>query len=119
MPKMWCKAFLILSLLLNFPSQARDNGEYARVSPDIKTWIEGLTDELGVNCCAISDGVRPEEAEWDVLRDRYRVKIQGRWYTVPNGSVIKSPNRLGYAVVWYYSDTEFVIIRCFLPGSGS
>ena len=109
-----------LALLALCPTGAvaRDLGRHGQVSPDIKSWIEGLTDKLGVNCCAIADGVRPEETEWDMQSGHYRVKIQGQWFRVPTSAVV-TPNRLGHAVVWYYYDTEFIVIRCFLPGSSS
>jgi len=42
---------------------------------------------------------------------------------VPDEALIEKPNRLGYAVVWYYPSYEVdgrmtPKIRCFLPGAG-
>ena len=102
-----------------FATHARDNGQYAQVSPDIKRWVEGLTDEKGRGCCATADGFRPEEVEWDMSENAYRVLISGQWFTVPDGAVIKQANRIGYALVWYYFDNGALTIRCFLPGSGA
>ena len=45
--------------------------------------------------------------------------IEGQWFAVPDGALIKEPNRIGYAVVWYYKDSGQLHIRCFLPGSGA
>jgi hypothetical protein len=100
-------------------SQARDNGQYAQTSPEIKRWVEGLTDSRGAGCCATADGFRPEEVEWDMTENAYRVMIDGQWFTVPDGAVVKEPNRIGYAIVWYWVDSGKINIRCFLPGTGA
>jgi hypothetical protein len=106
-------------------SEARDNGQYAYVSKNIKSWIERLTDQAGVSCCSTADGVEPREVEWDIGANHYRVKIEARWITVPDSAVIRGPNRLGHAVVWLYyeldleKDVEDTYVRCFLPGPAS
>jgi hypothetical protein len=104
-------------------SEGRDNGQYAHVSKDVKNWIERLTDQGGTSCCLTGDAVGP--VEWEISANHYRVKINGRWIIVPNNTVIKGHNRLGYAVVWLYhvwsleTDVEMTYVRCFLPGPGS
>ena len=100
-------------------TEARNHGQFANISPDLKGWIEGLTDDRHVNCCAESDGIRLEEVDWGLGVNHYRVKIEGLWFTVPDGAVVKSPNRLGHAMVWYSYEVEGTVIRCFLPGSGA
>jgi hypothetical protein len=100
-------------------AHGRDNGQYAQTDPAIKRWIESLTDSKGAGCCATSDGFRPEEVEWDVDTGSYRVRINGQWLVVPDGAVIKTPNRIGYAIVWYWTDGGKINIRCFLPGTGA
>ena len=112
-------ALLIGCFCFSMQSPARDSGQYADISPDVKAWIEGLTDDRNVNCCAESDGIKPQEVEWDLGARHYRVKIEDLWFTVPDGAVVKLPNRLGHAVVWYAYDVEGIVIRCFLPGSGA
>ena len=109
----------ITIVLASAATQARDNGQYSQVSPDIKRWVEGLTDTQGRGCCATADGFRPDEVEWDIAENSYRVMIAGEWFTVPDGAVIKETNRIGYALVWYYVSNGSVFIRCFLPGSGA
>ena len=109
----------VTMVLASAATQARDNGQYSQVSPDIKRWVEGLTDTQGRGCCATADGFRPDEVEWDIAENSYRAMIAGKWFTVPDGAVIKETNRIGYALVWYYMDNGTVHIRCFLPGSGA
>jgi len=117
---MLARTLVVITLVLaSFGTQARDNGQYTQVSPDIKRWVEGLTDEKGRGCCATADGFRPEEVEWDMSENAYRVLISGQWFTVPDGAVIKQANRIGYALVWYYFDNGALTICCFLPGSGA
>ena len=106
-------------VLASAVTQARDNGQYSQVSPEIKRWVEGLTDDKGRGCCATADGFRPEEVEWDMTANAYRVMIDGQWFTVPDGAVIREVNKIGYAIVWYFVDNGAITIRCFLPGSGA
>jgi hypothetical protein len=106
-------------VLASVATQARDNGQYAQVSPDIKRWVEGLTDNQGRGCCATADGFRPDEVDWDIGEGVYKVMINGQWFTVPDGAVTKQANRIGYALVWYFVSDGEVYIRCFLPGSGA
>jgi hypothetical protein len=108
-------------LYLTFGAVARDDGRYQNVDPNIKTWIRGLTDKKGNGCCDTADGY-PAEVEWDNDSGSYRVRIDGQWHVVPDDAVIETPNRLGYAMVWYYhshNGHQFILkIRCFLPGAG-
>jgi hypothetical protein len=106
-------------MLASSVTQARDNGQYSDVSPEIKRWVEGLTDDKGRGCCATADGFRPEEVDWDMAENAYRVMIGGKWFKVPEGAVVKEANRIGYAIVWYFIDDGAITIRCFLPGTGA
>ena len=117
---MLARTILAIALVsVSVGTQARDNGQYSQVAPEIKRWVEGLTDHQGRGCCATADGFRPDEVEWDMAENSYRVMIGGKWFTVPDGAVIKEVNRIGYALVWYYVNDGAVFIRCFLPGSGA
>jgi hypothetical protein len=117
---MLARTLLAITLVLaSAATYARDDGRYNQVSPDIKRWVEGLTDDKGRGCCATADGFRPEEVEWDMADNSYKVMISGQWYTVPEGAIVKESNRIGYAIVWYYVDNGALTIRCFLPGSGA
>lgn len=106
-------------------SQARYAGKQRQVSPNIKAWIEALTDQSGVGCCATADGLRPEAIDWDITANFYRVKVGKQWLVVPDAAVIKGPNRLGFAVAWLEYDWDIntgemtTFVRCFLPGAAS
>ena len=41
-------AVTVLVVLASAATHARDNGQYAQVAPEIKRWVEGLTDEAVV-----------------------------------------------------------------------
>jgi hypothetical protein len=115
--------------------RVRDNGQYANVDPDIKRWVESLTDHNGVGCCATADGIPLQEPDWEMDASGYRVKIDGNWHPVPDRAVVNEANRLGHAVVWFYwqnqqnSDATTdgaaadagpkLHIRCFLPGTAT
>ncbi len=108
-------ALVTLSVVLfAAASQARDYGQYRHVAHDIKTWIENLTDDKGIPCCATADGVVPDA--WEIGPGHYRVRIYSAWLDVPDAAVIKAPNRLGHTVVWIDASEDVMGVRCFLPG---
>jgi len=108
-----------LCMLVLIPSRgsARDDGRYAN-SP-LKTWFDQLASGKGL-CCSFADGVSVENVDWDTQNGRYRVRMQGQWFVVPDAAVVTEPNRFGPAVVWPYQDGAGATqIRCFLPGAGA
>jgi hypothetical protein len=106
----------LLLVALPLGAAARNMGQF-QASPEIEQWVQNLKDDQGHGCCATADGY-PTEAVWDTGRNGYRVKINDQWFAVPAAAVLKAPNRLGYAVVWYTGDEDGeVVIRCFLPGA--
>jgi hypothetical protein len=86
--------------------------------PEIRRWIEGLTDKQGRSCCASADGYRPSEVEYDTEHNHYTALVNGRWIDIPNEAVLTVPNKKGIALLWYYMSGNTVVVRCFLPGSG-
>jgi hypothetical protein len=115
---------LVLAILLALimPALGRDDGRYAQVNPEIKRWIEELKDNFGVGCCDTADGLalKPDaqDPDWECLVDRCRVRIEGRWYDVPDRALLKNTiNRLGFPMVWYIIDNGVLTIRCFLKGT--
>ena len=116
-------AAFALTFVLSQPVAAADHGQLGPTPPDVKTWAGTLTNKLREGCCSTADGWKPEEVEYDMKGNKYRVKIDGEWYEVPPDAVVDVPNRFGFAVVWYYRSwlngiKPSVSIRCFIPGAG-
>ena len=109
----------LVMLVTSFPGSkawGRDDGRYASVNPEIRDWVRGLKDAKGIGCCDTADGY-PAEAVWDADKGRYRVMIENEWHDVPADALISGPNKLGYAVVWYFGPKGARVIRCFIPGT--
>jgi len=122
------KPYLLIAFLLVLlagsvaDAPARNHGQYRDIDPAVRQWVQGLKDKTGQGCCDTTDGV-PAEYEWDIAGERYKVRIEGEWFVVPDEAVIDGPNELGYATVWYWlswemDGTMIAHIRCFLPGPG-
>lgn len=112
----------LCALLMSSAALARDDGRFAGSNPEIKSWIRALKNQDKVGCCDVADGY-PADVEWDTKNSSYRVRIEGEWYVVPPEAVLTEPNRLGYAMVWFFWSYEEGVrkaprIRCFLPGAG-
>ena len=99
---------------------ARDvDGHYAQNDPQLHLWFDKLSSGKGL-CCSFIDGTKIEDIDWDTQGDHYRVRIDGKWFVVPDAAVVTEPNRFGPAVVWQYKDFQGETqIRFFLPGSGA
>jgi hypothetical protein len=115
-------AVLLMSAGLDIRASARDYGQYRDVDPATREWVRGLKDKVGQSCCDTAEGY-PAEYEWDMTRERYKVRIEGEWYVVPEEAVIEGPNKLGYATVWTWwsrglDGRKVYHVRCFLPGPG-
>jgi hypothetical protein len=116
-------AYLLSQLVLFHPANAEDRGQLGPVAPEVKAWASTLVNKLRQDCCSSADGWKPEEIEYDIAGSKYRVRIEGEWYEVPDDAVIEVPNRFGFPVVWYYRTWDngiraSVKIRCFIPGAG-
>jgi hypothetical protein len=110
-------------LTVTEPAHAADHGQFGPMSPEVKAWANSLENKLKEGCCSTADGWRPQEVEYDMKGNKYRVKIEGDWYDVPAAAVIDVPNRFGFPVVWYYKVWDngirpSISIRCFIPGAG-
>jgi len=101
-------------------AEARDlDGRYAG-SP-LKEWFDSLRSSKGP-CCSDADGTALSDIDWETKDGHYRVRIEGKWWDVPDEAVIREPNRAGRTMVWpvYYgsrNETIRVDIRCFMPGT--
>jgi hypothetical protein len=108
------------SVLLPNSATARDaDGRHAD-SP-LKNWFESLRSGKGP-CCSDADGTALSDVDWETKDGRYRVRIEGQWWDVPDEAVVKEPNRAGRTMVWpvYHRGLDVplrVDIRCFMPGS--
>jgi hypothetical protein len=108
-----------LSMLFSIPGHvsAHDDGQYTNAP--LKAWFDQLASGKGL-CCSFADGVSVENVDWDTQNGRYRVRLKGQWFVVPDAAVVTEPNKFGPAVVWPYQDGEGATqIRCFLPGAGA
>lgn len=120
-------AIVVFGILATVGSvHAGEKGHRLGAPADIKSWIDGLANQNGGNCCSDADGVRPQAVDWDIGKNRYRVRVGGQWIDVPDDAVIQGPNYLGHAVVWIYEEpipedpyVDSPYIRCFLPGPAS
>ena len=109
------RATLLLGLMmLAAPGLGRDDGRYAN-SP-LKPWFESLQSEFG-QCCTDADGYIVSDPDWESDRGHYRVRIDGEWVVVPDGAVIKQPNRAKRTMVWKHYIDGHLRVRCFIPGS--
>jgi hypothetical protein len=104
-------------------ARAEDHGQLGTISPEVRAWASTLENKRSQGCCSSADGWKPEETEYDIVAGRYRVRIEGRWYDVPDEAVLQGPNKFGFPVVWYYRSWDNGIqasiqIRCFIPGAG-
>lgn len=108
--------WVIALLIFSTTAFAVDRGQYKNVDPFLKEWVEGLKSKAApYGCCAINEGI-PNPATWSA-DGKYHVKIEGKWYDVPDDALITVPNKLGYAVVWYFKEDGKIMIRCFMPGT--
>lgn len=109
---------LLAALLIAAPAFARDDGRYAG-SP-LKPWFDSLKSGKGP-CCSDADGTALTDTDWETRDGHYRVRIEDRWWDVPDEAVITEPNRVGRTMVWpvyrRWPDHVTIDIRCFMPGS--
>jgi hypothetical protein len=107
---------------------ARDRGQFANTSPELKSWFDSLRSGKGP-CCSDADGSALSDSDWDSKDGHYRVRVprygyalDGQqqefvWVDVPEEAVISEPNRVGRTMVWPIYGYMGVTIRCFMPGS--
>jgi hypothetical protein len=142
-PRQWCDAYLrvkanqsprllrwrpslritcaVLLALAGQFSHARDRGQFANSSPELKAWFDGLRSGKGP-CCSDADGTAISDADWESRGGHYRVHIPNNsgemeWIDVPDEAVITEPNRVGRTMVWPIRGYLGITIRCFMPGS--
>jgi hypothetical protein len=109
-------AALLLSLPALHPVSARDRGQFASTSPELKAWFDSLRSGKGP-CCSDADGSAVSDVDWESSGGHYRVRLEGNWFDVPDEAVITVPNRVGRTMVWPIQGSGGTLIRCFMPGS--
>jgi len=109
-----CATFLMV--LASPIGYARDRGQFANSTPEMRAWFEGLRSAKGP-CCSDADGSAVSDVDWETHDGHYRVRIDGQWVDVPDEAVITEPNRIGRTMVWPIHGYLGVTVRCFLPGS--
>jgi hypothetical protein len=113
------RALCLLLCLLASSALARDDGRYAN-SP-LKPWFDSLKSGKGP-CCSDADGTALSDVDWESVDGHYRVRIEDKWWDVPDDAVLKQPNLYGKALVWPNTHRglngvlEKVDIRCFITG---
>ena len=107
---------ILLAALAFDACYARDRGQFANTSPELKAWFDSLQSGKGP-CCSDADGTALSDADWESGGGHYRVRIEGEWIDVPDDAVISEPNRVGRTMVWPIRGYLGLTIRCFMPGS--
>jgi hypothetical protein len=108
---------LVMALIISLISGAVLAHDHNR--PDLTPWFEKLQSKGGAPCCDGKDGMSLDDPDWTVEGTKFRVRLDGRWYDVPDEAVVLDQNRVGHAVVWTYpiDGGRGYAIRCFMPGT--
>jgi hypothetical protein len=108
-------ALVVLLLVVN--ANAHDH-----LRAELDDWFKGLKSADGNLCCSGNEAKIADD--WETKDGHYRVSYGGKWYDVPDGAVIKGPNRAGKTMVWlmyvWYgpsTTTGYNTVRCFMPGT--
>lgn len=111
---------LVVLATASTPALAGDT-QYQNIDPKIKEWFNGLRNGTNHPCCDEADGkiLEQDEVEYDSQGTQYRVKIKGKWYVIDDLHLLKGPNLIGRAVVWYVMSGDHAYIFCFIPGAQS
>ena len=114
-------AIVIIILCMTIPALAHDESRHAQLDPATRDWINNLKNRLGINCCSTADGypLNGIDVQYDTKAGKFRVRIEGGWFTVEDDFLLTEPNRLGHAIVWWYRGEDGLpVIRCFIEGAG-
>lgn len=112
------RVLLVLSALLILAGLTVTVFAHDHNRPDLKPWFENLQSRSKSACCDGSDATKLVDVDWESKDGRYRVRIGGQWFDVPEDAVIDGPNLAGPAMVWPMTYLDGSIhIRCFMPGA--
>src|SRR5438477_5277798 len=90
-------AVVIILLGTSAPAQTRDDGRYA--GSNLKPWFDSLASRKGP-CCSDADGTALSDVDWESKDGHYRVRIEDKWWDVPEEAVLTQPNLVGRTMVW-------------------
>lgn len=86
-------------------------------------WLKTLKNGNNIACCEASEAFSVEDPDWEIAKDRYRVRQSPRhnWIDIDPKQVVPEKNKIGVAKVWPTIDASgtWTTIRCFLPGDGT
>jgi hypothetical protein len=94
---------------------ARDHGQFANSTPEMRDWFNSLASGKGP-CCSDADGTALSDVDWQTHDGHYQVRIGGQWIDVPDDAVLHGPNKAGRTMVWPMYVDGHPTIRCFIPG---
>ena len=102
------------------PAQAHSPEHFAQMGTENEEWMRGLKNDDGDVCCNGKDGY---DAIYDTHEGHYRVLLFSKYWVVPDKAIIKEPNKMGVAQVWYSTiwsadKVPTPNIHCFIPGAG-
>src|SRR5262245_51830953 len=66
----------VFCLALSPSTEAADRGQLGPTSPEVRAWANTLENKLGQGCCSTADGWKPQDVEYDMKDNKYRVKIE-------------------------------------------
>jgi hypothetical protein len=89
--------FLLLMMLASPSAYARDSGQFANSTPEMKAWFDGLKSGKGP-CCSDADGSALSDTDCGSGNGHYCVRIEDEWVDVPDDAV--TPNPIGSAELW-------------------
>src|SRR5271165_6919389 len=65
-----------------------------RAAPTEHQWWECQRNG-SLSCCSVADGHTISPIDWQTVGDHYEVRIESRWWPVPNNKLINSANQCG------------------------
>ena len=118
-------------LLIAGPVDARAPPEGSadwKIMRDFTGWITSRYGEHGTYCCNLADGrplndneIRVKNGHYEFLFSRAHWPEDGTdaWVSIPDGTILREFNPVGYPIVWAIGYGDQVRVFCAILGSGS
>lgn len=108
--------FILWFALMGLLSHGAHGHDYKR--PDLNNWFMGLRSPGHGPCCDGSEAHHLAGVDWETKDGHYRVRLDNKWYDVPDDALVDGPNLEGEALVWPFKKVDGdIYIRCFMPGT--